>query len=112
MTTTTVYAPSPIMQLPAVDSIKASYDIDTLREIAEYGCASGIAHDHIYYQQTWDFFLKYEDDIEDYFFNMLGDEWMSELGFMDSTSVREYVNNLVWSYVECIANQIVEGNNG
>ena len=110
MITTTVYAPSPIMQLPAVDSIKASYDIDTLREIAEYGCASGIAHDHIYYTQTWDFFLKYEDDIEDYFFNMLGDEWMSELGFMDSTSVREYINNLVWTYVESIAYQIVEGN--
>jgi chemotaxis protein CheY-P-specific phosphatase CheC len=42
---------------------------------------------------------------------MLGDEWMSELGFMDSTSVREYINNLVWAYVESIANQIVEGNN-
>jgi len=111
MITTTVYAPSPTMQTPAVDSIKASYDIDTLREIAEYGCESGIAHDHIYYQQTWDFWLKYEDDIEDYFFNMLGDEWMSELGFMDSSSVRQYVNKLVWSYVECIANQIVEGNN-
>ena len=111
MTTTTVYTPSPIMQLPAVDSIKASYDMSTLREIAEYGCVSGIAHDHIYYQQTWDFFLKYEDDIEDYFFNMLSDEWMSVFGCMGSTSVREYVNNLVWSYVECIANQIVEGNN-
>jgi hypothetical protein len=111
MITTTVYAPSPIMQLPAVDSIKASYDMDTLREIAEHGCESGIAHDHIYSHQTWDFFLIYEDDIEDYFFNMLGDEWMSELGFMDSRSVRQYVNNLVWSYVECIANQIVEGNN-
>ena len=111
MTTTTVYAPSPIMQLPAVDSIKASYDIDTLRAIAEHGCASGIAHDHIYYQQTWDFFLKYEDDIEDYFHDMLGDAWMFKLRFMDSTSVRGYVNNLVWAYVEYIANQIVEGNN-
>jgi len=111
MITTTVYAPSPTMHLPAVDSIKASYDIDTLRAIAEHGCASGIAHDHIYYQQTWDFFLKYEDDIEDYFHAILGDEWMSELGFMDSTSVREYVNNLVWAYVEYIADQIVEGNN-
>ena len=109
--TTTVFAPSPLMQLPAVDSIKSSYDMDTLREIAWHGCESGIAHDHIYYQQTWDFFLKYEDDIEDYFFHMLGDEWMSELGFMDSTSVREYVNKLVWAYVESIANQIVEGNN-
>ena len=111
MITTTVYAPSPTMHLPAVDSIKASYDIDILRAIAEHGCASGIARDHIYYHQTWDFFLKYEDDIEEYFHDMLGYEWMSELGFMDSTSVREYVNKLVWSYVECIANQIVEGNN-
>ena len=111
MITTTVYAPSPIMHLPAVDSIKASYDIDTLREIAEYGCASGIAHDHIYYQQTWDFFLKYEDDIEDYFFNMLGDEWMNELGLCKAESARQLINNLVWVYVECIANQIVEGNN-
>ena len=43
---------------------------------------------------------------------MLGDEWMSALGFMDSSSsVREYVNKLVWQYVECIANQIVEDNN-
>jgi len=104
------------MQLPAVKSIMSSYDMDTLREIAEYGCASGIAHDHIYYHQTWDFFLTYEDDIEDYFHDMLGAEWMSELGFMNykccaSSSVREYVNNLVWAYVECIANQIVEGNN-
>ena len=109
--TTTVFAPSPLMQLPAVKSIMSSYDMDTLCDIAEYGCSSGCAHDHIYYQQTFDFFMSYEDDIEDYFFNMLGDEWMSELGFMDSTSVREYVNKLVWYYIESIANQIVEGNN-
>ena len=111
MTTTTTFAPYPFMRLSAVDSIKASYDMATLREIAEHGCESGIAHDHIYYQQTWDFFLTYEDDIEDYFHAMLGDEWMSVFGCMGSTSVREYVNNLVWSYVECIANQIVEDNN-
>ena len=109
--TTTVFAPSPLMQLPAVMSIKASYTKDDLREIADHGCISGAAFDHIYYQQTFDFFLSFEDDIEDYFFNMLGDEWMSELGFMNSTGVREYINNLVWAYVESIANQIVEGNN-
>ena len=51
--------------------------------------------------------MSFEDDIEDYFYNMLGDEWMSELGFMDSASVREYVNKLVWYYIECIANQLI-----
>ena len=111
MTTTTTFAPYPFMRLSAVDPIKASYDMATLREIAEHGCESGIAHDHIYYQQTWDFFLTYEDDIEDYFFNMLGDEWMNELGLCKAESARQLINNLVWVYVECIANQIVEGNN-
>ena len=109
--TTTVFAPSPLMQLPAVMSIMSSYDMDTLRDIAEYGCSSGCAHDHIYYQQTFDFFMSYEDDIEDYFFNMLGDEWMNELGLCKAESARQLINNLVWSYVECIANQIVEVNN-
>ena len=108
---TTTITTIPYMQLPAVMSIMSSYDMDALRAIAEYGCSSGCAHDHIYYQQTFDFWMSFEDDIEDYFFNMLGDEWMSELGFMDSTSVREYINKLVWTYIEFIANQIVEDNN-
>ena len=33
----------------AIESIKDTYSIDTLREIVEHGCASGVAHDHIYY---------------------------------------------------------------
>ena len=110
MITTTVYTPSPIMQLPAVASIKASYDIDTLREIAEYGCESGIAHDHIYYQQTWDFFLKYEDDIEDYLFDMYGDDWL-EVFARETTSIREQVNLIVWSYINGIASDLVDGDN-
>ena len=32
----------------AFDSIKESYDIDTLREIVEHGCQSGVANHDIY----------------------------------------------------------------
>jgi hypothetical protein len=92
----------------AVASIQESYDKQTLREIAEYGCSSGIAHDHIYYQQTYDVFIQFEDEIEDYFHDTLGDNWMDELGFMNSTSVRGYINQLVWTFIEAIANQLVD----
>ena len=35
--------------LSAFDSIKESYDLDTLREIVDHGCQSGVATNHIYY---------------------------------------------------------------
>ena len=108
--TTTVFAPSPLMQLPAVKSIMSSYDMETLREIANHGCASGVAHDHIYYTQTWDFFLKYEDDIEDYLFDMYGDDWL-EVFARETTSIREQVNLIVWSYINAIASDLVDGDN-
>jgi hypothetical protein len=108
--TTTVSAPSPLMQLPAVMSIMSSYDMDTLRDIAEYGADSGCAHDHIYYTQTWDFFLKYEDDIEDYLFDMYGDDWL-EVFARGTSSIREQVNLIVWSYINGIASDLVDGDN-
>jgi len=106
--TTTVFAPSPLMQLPAVMSIMSSYDMDTLREIANHGCASGVAHDHIYYTQTWEFFLKYEDDIEDYMYDMYGDDWL-EVFARETTSIRQQVNLIVWSYINAIASDLVDG---
>ena len=51
------------MTFSAIKSVQSSYDIDTLREIVEHGCASGVAHDHIYYSETLAFFDNYEDEI-------------------------------------------------
>ena len=36
----------------AYDVIKDQYDLDTLKEIVEHGCASGVATNHIRYYQT------------------------------------------------------------
>ncbi len=108
--TTTVFAPSPLMQVPAVKDIVSTYDVGTLREIANHGCASGAAHDHIYYKQTWDFFLTYEDDIEDYLFDMYGDDWL-EVFARETTSIVEQVNLIVWSYITGIASDLVDGDN-
>ena len=56
----------------AYDVIKDQYDLDTLKEIAEQGCASGVATNHIRYYQTVKFFDQYEDDITDYIGDLVG----------------------------------------
>ena len=48
----------------AFDSIKDQYDLDTLKEIVEHGCASGVATNHIYYNQTVSFFDDNEEEID------------------------------------------------
>ena len=60
----------------AFDTIKDQYDIDTLREIFEHGCSSGVANNHIYYYQTTKFFDKYEGEIVDYLSDNFGDEFL------------------------------------
>ena len=51
------------MKETAYNSVQSSYDIDTLKDIVEHGCSSGVAHDHIYYSETLSFFDNYEDEI-------------------------------------------------
>ena len=49
------------------DEIIATYDKETMEEIAGHGCASGVCFKHIYYGDTIAFYDKYEDEILDYF---------------------------------------------
>jgi len=105
---TTTITTSPLMQLPAVKDIVSTYDMGTLRDIANYGCASGSAYQHLYYNQTWDFFMSYEDDIEDYLSDMYGDDWL-EVFARETTSIRQQVNLIVWSYINAIASDLVDG---
>ena len=94
--------------LSAFDSIKESYDIDTLREIVEHGCVSGIAHDHIYYADTLKFFNTYEDEITSYIVDNYGSEILLELFNNNDGYLNGYKNDLVWTFIELIASVIVE----
>ena len=47
----------------AYESVIDSYDKDTLSDIAHYGCISGSATEHIYYQQTTKFYDENEEEI-------------------------------------------------
>ena len=91
----------------AFETIKETYDIETLREIEEYGCSSGVAHDHIYYSDTLEFFDTYEDEIIEYIADTLGGEFNEELWTNNPCNIIGYKNDTVWCFIELVASQIV-----
>ena len=94
--------------LSAFDTIKEQYDIDTLREIRDHGCSSGVAHSHIYYHQTGTFYELYNEEIEQYISDHFGDEIKVELFTDNNCYLPHYKNDLVWTYIESVANTLVE----
>ena len=47
------------------DYLCDTYDMDTLKDVANYGCISGCATRHITYTQTSEFFDQYQERISD-----------------------------------------------
>ena len=94
--------------LSAFDTIKNEYDIDTLREIRDHGCSSGVANNHIYYTQTVKFFDEHEDEMFDYINDIYGEEITAEVWENNPNNIRGYKNELVWTYIELVANTLVE----
>ena len=92
----------------AFESVKDSYDLDTLRDIAEHGCVSGVAHDHIYYHETISFFDNYEDEIIEFITDTLGEEFNEELWSNNPCDITGYKNDTVWVFVELVAQQLIE----
>ena len=92
---------------PGQQAIREYYSNSELDSIANYGCESGSASGHIYYCQTWEFWCKFEDEIEDYFYNIFGEDWMTECNFI-GPSIRQIVNKIVWAYVESTATMLLE----
>ena len=96
------------MNQNAYNSVKDSYEIETLREIVEHGCASGVANQHIYYSETVSFFDNYEDEIIEYIADTLGGEFNEELWTNNPCNWTGYKNDTVWLYVELVASQLVD----
>ncbi len=92
----------------AFDSIKESYDLDTLREIVEHGCISGVANDHIYYNQTVSFFDDNEKEIVEYVSDTLGEDYLVECFKNNNAHLTSYKNDIVWAFVELVASQLID----
>ena len=92
----------------AEEEIRSAYDYETAKDIVNHGCASGVAHDHIYYSDTIKFFDTYEDEIIEYIADTLGGEYNEQLWTDNSCNLTGYKNDTVWTYVELIASLIVD----
>ena len=92
----------------AFDSIKDQYDIDTLREIFEHGCASGVANHHIYYYQTVEFFDNNEEEIVEYVSDNLGEDYLVECFKNNDADILSYKNDMCWTFVELAAMRLVD----
>ena len=90
------------------DEIIATYDKETMEEIANHGCASGLCFKHIYYGDTVRFYDKHEDEILDYFRDNYDTDFLVTL-FKQSDGILNYYKNYVtWAYIEAISFNIVE----
>ena len=94
--------------LSAFDTIKNEYDIDTLREIRDHGCQSGVANNHIYYTQTVKFFDEHEDEIIEHLADYYGGEYSEEVWYNNSNHINGYKNEIVWSFIESVAQQLID----
>ena len=92
----------------AIQEIKESYSLEELKEIADYGCSSGVCHEHIYYGDTNKFFETYEDEIVEYIESGYGTEFLVGM-FRDADAVLDmYKNRACWAFIEMVAMRAVD----
>lgn len=93
-----------ILTKTAREEILSTYDGEQLQDIAAYGCSSGCASSHICYSETEDFFNKHEDEIENHFLDLMGDNYLAEFA-ANVASMQGLKNVLVWAFIESIAEE-------
>ena len=97
-----------IIMLNAIDNIKSTYDIETLKEIVEHGCQSGVCSQHIYYGDTIKFFDTYDDEIVEYISDIIGGDELVNIFKNANCDLETYKNDMVWNFIEFVAGQVVD----
>ena len=92
----------------ATEKILRTYSKEELKEIANYGCQSGVCSQHIYYGDTVQFYETFETNILDELTLNYGTEFLVEL-FKDADADLTYYKNAVcWAFIEMTAMEAVE----
>ena len=73
-------------------------DIEEVKDVARYGCGGGVSG-FIYNWETREFFLKYEDDIEELMYEH-DVTYPNLLDCMSQHSISDYITHAVWYAVE------------
>ncbi len=76
-------------------------DFDEVKDIERHGMSGGVSG-FIYTYETREFFLKYEDEIEELMYTN-GITYPNLLDCMSQNSISDYMNAAVWYAVECWA---------
>ena len=90
------------------DEIIATYDKETMAEIANHGCQSGVCFKHIYYGDTNAFYDKYEEEMVDYFADNYDTDFLVNLFKDAGADLTYYKNSVTWAYIESVAFQVYE----
>ena len=92
---------------PAFKELCNTYDIETMQEIVNHGCQSGVCNQHIYYADTISFFDKYEDEIYSELETCFGVDTLVELFTQANASLDQYKNDAVWLYIEHVSSIVL-----
>ena len=82
-------------------------DRDEMEDISRHGINCGYSG-FLYTHEINEFFNEFENEIEEYFYEMLGDTWLKESGAAECDSMDALRAHLVWALVETWVNQELE----
>ena len=86
------------------------YDTNTLQEIVNNGCESGVCSEHIYYADTIAFFDKYEGEILDLIHVRYGVDELVSIFQRSEACYDMYRNECCWLFIENVATDVVIDN--
>ena len=90
------------------NKLLSTYDTETLSEIANHGCQSGVCSEHIYYGDTIAFFDKYEAEILDLIHERYGVDELVSIFKRSDADYDMYRNECCWSFIENVAQDVIE----
>ena len=90
------------------NELLSTYDTETLSEIANHGCTSGVCHKHIYYVDTIAFFDKYEAEILDLIHTRYGVDELVSIFKRSDADYDMYRNECCWLFIENVAQDVMQ----
>ena len=90
------------------DELLSIYDQETMQEIADHGCISGVCSQHIYYADTIAFFDKYEAEILDLIHIRYGVDELVSIFKRSEACYDMYRNECCWLFIENVASDAMQ----
>ena len=84
------------------------YDTETLSEIVNHGCTSGVCSEQIYYGDTITFFDKYEAEILDLIHIRYGSDTLVDIFKQHDADYDAYRNDCCWLFIENVAEDVIQ----